>query len=632
MSARPSDVLSLYDQAERVAGIGSFEYRLGEGTTIWSDNLFRLYGLDPDMDGQLEGEAFAERVHPADRGALDDMLAQMGRGGTYGADLRFRRFDGVERVIELRGESELDEAGGLARAVGTARDVTEARATEDALRESRQRLQEAMRVAEVGSFEGRPDTGEFEWSDELFRLYGMDPQGPPWSGEEWAARMEPAVNPAMPVAPQMGPFSFEQGLRRADGALRQYEVRGEAYDEGGERHMRGTVRDVTLVRRGEAERAAVADLTRRALEGLALDQLLQLACEGAASALDAEAVGVLEPKPDGSFVITAAHGVEPHLLGGDPSAPGAALAREALDGDAPVIVGDWHSERPEFEPARLGDLEVHSSMAVPIRAAGRPFGALSAGSVAKDRFGRDSTDFLLSMANVLAASIERNRHEHEIEVLAEQRGRLVAQTLEAEERVRRRVSEAIHDGSLQDLLAARQDLVEAGEGHGDDARGLLNRGREGIERAVGGLRQAVQDLHPVVLQHAGLEAALMAAADHAAGTGGFVPRVSVDPQACGPRDDLVLSLARELLANAAKHAGAGVVTVTVAAGPAGIALEVADDGAGMGHGRVADAPRGGHIGLASVAERVEAIGGTLEIVSEPGAGTAVKTLLPLPPA
>ena len=95
--------------------------------------------------------------------------------------------------------------------------------------------------------------------------------------------------------------------------------------------------------------------------------------------------------------------------------------------------------------------------------------------------------------------------------------------------MRRRVSEAIHDGALQDLLAARQDLVEAAE-EGDGAGSLLGRGREGIERAVAGLRQAVHDLHPVVLQHAGLEAAVAAAADNAARAGGFTPTVRVASQ------------------------------------------------------------------------------------------------------
>ena len=57
---------------------------------------------------------------------------------------------------------------------------------------------------------------------------------------------------------------------------------------------------------------------------------------------------------------------------------------------------------------------------------------------------------------------------------------------------------------------------------------------------------------------------------------------------------------------------------------------VADDGRGIEPGRLAEAPRHGHIGLASLTERVEAIGGRLEIESAPDAGTTVRALLPPP--
>ena len=147
---------------------------------------------------------------------------------------------------------------------------------------------------------------------------------------------------------------------------------------------------------------------------------------------------------------------------------------------------------------------------------------------------------------------------------------------------------------------------------------------------MAGLRQAVHDLHPVVLQHAGLEAAVAAAADNAARSGGFTPSVRVAPEAGGAHDDLVLSLSRELLNNVAKHAHAGSVTVTVSVVDWWVVLEVADDGRGIEPGRLAEAPRHGHIGLASLTERVEAIGGVLQIESASSGGTTVRVRLPPP--
>jgi signal transduction histidine kinase len=93
---------------------------------------------------------------------------------------------------------------------------------------------------------------------------------------------------------------------------------------------------------------------------------------------------------------------------------------------------------------------------------------------------------------------------------------------------------------------------------------------------------------------------------------------------------LVLSLARELLNNAAKHAQADVVQVTVARQDGHVLLEVADDGKGLDAEAVAAAPMAGHIGLASMTQRVEAVGGTLDLRKAPsGRGTTILARLPI---
>jgi two-component system NarL family sensor kinase len=94
------------------------------------------------------------------------------------------------------------------------------------------------------------------------------------------------------------------------------------------------------------------------------------------------------------------------------------------------------------------------------------------------------------------------------------------------------------------------------------------------------------------------------------------------------RDELILSLARELLVNAAKHAGATHVDVAVRRSGDRLVLEVADDGAGIPDGRLDAAVRDGHIGLASSRQRVEAVGGRLVVVTALGTGTRVTAMLP----
>jgi two-component system NarL family sensor kinase len=123
---------------------------------------------------------------------------------------------------------------------------------------------------------------------------------------------------------------------------------------------------------------------------------------------------------------------------------------------------------------------------------------------------------------------------------------------------------------------------------------------------------------------------MQAAAGQAARQGGFRAEVVVDPAATGLRDELVMSLARELLNNCAKHSQAEHVYVTVGRVDGSVLLEVADDGTGLDPHAVASAPMHGHIGLASLTQRVEAVGGTLDLaVGDGGGGTTVVARLPI---
>ncbi len=219
------------------------------------------------------------------------------------------------------------------------------------------------------------------------------------------------------------------------------------------------------------------------------------------------------------------------------------------------------------------------------------------------------------------------RREQQIIALSDERGRLVARALEAEERERRRLAEALHDDAIQNLLAARQALGSGEPGHEPD----LALVRTGLDRTVSQLRDAVFDLHPHVLRHAGLAAALQAVADRFAeqdASQGW--RIDVAPDATGPADEVVFAIARELMTNTTRHARARAAEVVVRRQDQGVALTVRDDGGGIDRDRARDALLHGHIGLASCAERAEALGGRLDVASAPGEGTRVEVWLPVP--
>jgi PAS domain S-box-containing protein len=254
---------------------------------------------------------------------------------------------------------------------------------------------------------------------------------------------------------------------------------------------------------------------------------------------------------------------------------------------------------------------------------------LEQGELERDADGRPKR----LMGTVLDVTARRRAEEAEreqsrrIQRLAEDRGRLVADALNAEDRARQRIAEALHDDVLQDLLVARQDIAEAMSA--DDAREYVDRAHEGITRATASLRQSVGELHPVTLTHGGLRAALRTFAEHAARRGDFELDLRVEPEATGAHDRLLLALVREALTNVERHAGATAVCVAVTRRAGAIELVVRDDGRGIPPGREEEALQGGHIGLASARERVRALDGEFRVESAPGRGTRLFARLPL---
>lgn len=218
---------------------------------------------------------------------------------------------------------------------------------------------------------------------------------------------------------------------------------------------------------------------------------------------------------------------------------------------------------------------------------------------------------------------ERDRR---LRALADERGRLVAQALTAEDRERQRLAELLHDDAIQNLLVARQELRDHHRRHDEDS---YRRADEALALTVDRLRGEIFELHPYVLDHAGLRAALTAHAESAARRAGARAFVEADDAGLTEsQQQLVLSLARELLSNAARHSGASTIRLRLASDAEAVVLVVADDGAGFAPERRSQALLQGHIGMATSAERAAAAGGTFDVASAPGAGTTVTVRLP----
>jgi two-component system, NarL family, sensor kinase len=227
-------------------------------------------------------------------------------------------------------------------------------------------------------------------------------------------------------------------------------------------------------------------------------------------------------------------------------------------------------------------------------------------------------------ATLLAFTLRRRSRQ--TEELSDSRQRLVTHAIDAVERERTRLANALHDSPVQNLIAARHDLRRA-ERSGDTAS--FRRLHEAIDLTIAELREEIFNLHPHVLDHVGLRAALEQVASRHDGSGTQV-RVEIPSGEDFANRQVLFALGRELLANAAKHAHAREIRLTLTHKQDMVMLLVQDDGRGIPEGRISQALLDGHIGLASVSERVTALGGMLEIKTAEGEGTCVWVTLPAP--
>jgi two-component system, NarL family, sensor kinase len=245
----------------------------------------------------------------------------------------------------------------------------------------------------------------------------------------------------------------------------------------------------------------------------------------------------------------------------------------------------------------------------------------------------DAVSFVIVQASYLAwigaavtlLSALLARRERVVEALLVTRQRLVVEALAAEDRERKRLSEDLHDGPLQALLAARHDLedVVVPNEPGPGARAL-----DAITSTITSLRQQVSELHPHLIDQVGLEPALRQAGERAARRGGFDLDLQLDRDGASPNDGVLFRCAAELLANAATHSAARHVMLRLASEDDHDVLEVIDDGVGFDPDRLDERLREGHIGVLSLRERAEGLGGSLCIDAALGRGARLEVRLP----
>src|SRR5262249_5788284 len=164
-------------EAQRLSRTGSWAYNpFTEKTIYWSDEMFRIFGLDP-QEGP-SSEKFWQLVHPED---LDRVRARVEGEARekkeYAGEYRIVLSDGTLKHILDIGHPVFNGAGEVVEFVGTTVDVTERKRAEEELQRSESYLAEAQKLTKTGSLAWDPVSGKtLHCSDEVFRMFGLDPQ------------------------------------------------------------------------------------------------------------------------------------------------------------------------------------------------------------------------------------------------------------------------------------------------------------------------------------------------------------------------------------------------------------------------------------------------------------------------
>ncbi len=228
-------------------------------------------------------------------------------------------------------------------------------------------------------------------------------------------------------------------------------------------------------------------------------------------------------------------------------------------------------------------------------------------------------------AAITALSYTLSRRRARVLALLDVRRRLISESMRADERHSRELSEQLHDGPLQNLLAARLDLDELRDNPTPEGFDRLD---AALRETVGDLRNTVSSLHPQVLAQVGLSAAVRDLAARYEQRWGTPVATVIDEVGRPEAEALIHRAARELLTNAHKHSRATRIEVTLRREFGETVLQVADDGIGFDPEILARRVSEGHIGLASLVVAVESVGGSVDFSAGPGGGSVVTVTVP----
>ncbi|MGH2641398.1 MAG: GAF domain-containing sensor histidine kinase [Actinomycetota bacterium] len=333
------------------------------------------------------------------------------------------------------------------------------------------------------------------------------------------------------------------------------------------------------------------------------------------------ALGVLTPdgRSIGEFITVGITPDERAALGDPPTGHGllGALITEARPLRIPDISADPRSVGfpPNHPPMK-------SLLGAPVAGRGTVFGNIYlTEKQGAETFDEEDERVLVTLAIQAAIAVENARLRDE----TERTGRELQRLQVVEER--ERIGKELHDGVIQSLFAVGMNLQGLASSSSDaDTARRLEAAVEDVDHAIRDLRNYIFGLRPGILADRQLDQALKEMASEFGSRSGVVTVVDVDSHAASALASYaadVVQLAREALSNVSRHGAATTCRIALQRGESGLFLEIDDDGRGFD----VDVTSWG-MGLNNLRERVESLGGMLQVESTPGEGTTVRATFP----
>ncbi|WP_330186377.1 AAA family ATPase [Dactylosporangium sp. AC04546] len=370
----------------------------------------------------------------------------------------------------------------------------------------------------------------------------------------------------------------------------------------------------TQFRRIANEQAALRRVATLVARGTGPNPLFTAVADEVGALFNADSTAIVRFEPDGDATIMGGYGP----THGHPGTRGKLDPRTALA----TVQTTGHATRRHGvhgpltnNPTQPAPTQHHSTFASPIIVEGRLWGAIGA-TAPREQLGEDTEQRLADFTELIATAVANAENRTE---LTTSRARIVTTA----DHTRRRIERDLHDGAQQHLIALVLQLRTAQADippHLHTLTQQLDQAITGANTAAGELREIAHGIHPANLTEGGLAPALRTLArrspvpvDLAIHTAGRLPE-QVEVSA--------YYIVAEALTNAAKHAHATTITVTIDTADTTLHVAVHDDGVGG-----ADFTHG--TGLLGLKDRAEALGGRIVLHSPHGAGTSLAVEIPL---